>query len=760
MWSQVKRLLWQWRGIFIAAPSAGAFVLILRLSGLLQMLELAALDQMFLLRSPEPIDTRIVIVEINESDVQKLGKRGYWPLPDALLAQVLENLKQQKPSAIGLDLYRDLPVGFGHQSLVKVFESTPNLVGVQKVAESEDSSAVAPPPALKQRGQVGANDFPLDGDGKIRRSLMYLSDKNDENVFSFAFKLAYLYLSDRKVDVGQTKDNLVKTGNVIYPLFQGNDGGYVRAEDRGYQVLINYRKSQPSFLHISLIDVLENRIPKNLVKGRIVLIGSTAESLKDLFYTPYSSTILTPPKRMAGVTIHANAISQILSATLDNRPLIKTWSKLEEWLWIFLWAMIGAILIWQQRYSGSSKRKSLLPLISILLAVCCLIGSSYLIFITGWWIPVVPPLITLIGSAIAVTAYVARTAGDIRKTFGRYLTDEIVANLLENPEGLKLGGERKKITILTSDLRGFTATSERLSAEEVIKIINFYLGHMADVITQYHGTIDEFMGDGILVLFGAPISREDDATRAIACAVAMQLAMETVNKKIQQMGLPKLEMGIGINTAEVVVGNIGSEKRTKYGIIGNQVNLTYRIESYTVGGQIFASESTINEAGSIIKVIGSKKVQAKGVKQPIKINEVGGIGGKYNLYLAQEEEIFFELAEAIPLKYAMLDGKDVNSTVVEGKLVKLSAKGAQVCYNSTVNSVVLQPFTNLKLNLFMPTNTEVSEDIYAKVSDKTAKPDNFYICFTSLPLEVEAQLNAIHAIHLRQRTIVPLTSDE
>ncbi|MEH2241060.1 CHASE2 domain-containing protein [Nostoc sp.] len=758
MWRNIKRQLWQWRGVFIAAPSAGALVFILHLSGLLQMLELAALDQMFLLRCPEPVDSRIILVEINESDVQKLGKRGYWPLPDGLLAKVLENLKQQKPSAIGLDLYRDFPVGFGHQSLVKVFESTPNLIGVQKVAESEDSSAVAPPPALKKLGQVGANDFPLDGDGKVRRSLMYLADKNGENVFSFAFKLAYLYLSDRKIDVGQTEDFLVKTGNVIYPLFQGNDGGYVRAEDQGYQVLINYRGSRDKFQHISIMDVLENRISKDLVKGRIVLIGPTAESLKDLFYTPYSSTILTAPKRMAGVAIHANTISQILSATLDNRSLIKTWSKLQQWLWISVWSLIGAIVIWQQRYSSGSKRKSLLPLISILLAACCLIGSSYLAFLAGWWIPVVPPLITLIGSGIAVTAYIARTAGQIRKTFGRYLTDEVVANLLENPEGLKLGGERKKITILTSDLRGFTATAERISAEEVIKIINLYLGYMADVITQYQGTIDEFMGDGILVLFGAPITRENDSTRAIACAVAMQLAMEPVNKKIQEMGLPKLEMGIGINTAEVVVGNIGSEKRTKYGIIGNQVNLTYRIESYTVGGQIFLSESTIKEAGYIVKVIGYKEVQAKGLKQPIKIYEVGGIAGQYNLYLAQdEEEVFLELLEAIPLKYAVLDGKNVNSTIIEGKLVKLSAKEAKISYDSKGNSLILQPFTNLKLNLFMPENNESSEDIYAKVLDKTAEPDNFYIRFTNISLEVEGQFNALR---LRQGTIAPITPDE
>ncbi|MBD2385848.1 CHASE2 domain-containing protein [Cylindrospermum sp. FACHB-282] len=743
MWSQIKRKLWQWRGICVAAPTIGVFVLILRFTGLLQMLELAALDQMFLLRSQEPVDSRIVIVEINESDVQTLGKRRQWPLPDGMLAQILENLKQQKPSAIGLDLYRDLPVDPGHQSLVKVFESTPNLIGVQKVAESIDSSAVAPPPVLKKLGQVGANDFPLDGDGKVRRSLIYLADKNGDNVFSFAFKLAYLYLNDRKIPVGQTDDFLVKTGDVLFPIFKTNDGGYIRAEDQGYQVLLNYRSSIQRFQRISVMDVLDNRFPKNLVPGQIVLIGPTSESLKDLFYTPYSSTILTAPKRMAGVTIHANAISQILSATLDNRPLIKTWNKPQEWLWIFGWSLIGATLIWQQRYSGSSKKRALLPLVSILLSGCCLVGVSYLAFMIGWWIPVVPPLMTLIGSALGVTAYVARTAGEIRKTFGRYLTNEVVANLLENPEGLKLGGERKKITMLTSDLRGFTATAERLLAEEAIKIINLYLGYMADVITQYQGTIDEFMGDGILVLFGAPMKREDDATRAIACAVAMQLAMEPVNKKIQQLGFPPLEMGIGINTAEVIVGNIGSEKRTKYGIIGHQVNLTYRIESYTVGGQVFVSESTINEAGSIVKIMGKKEVQAKGVKLPMIIYDVGGIAGEYNLYLAQEEEVFFNLPTAIMLEYAVLDGKDVDSTAIKGKLVKLSAKEAQIYSDSTL---VLQPLTNIKLNFFMPDNAAASEDTYAKILDKSADKDSFYIRFTSIPPEVAAKFTIIRSL--------------
>jgi adenylate cyclase len=183
----------------------------------------------------------------------------------------------------------------------------------------------------------------------------------------------------------------------------------------------------------------------------------------------------------------------------------------------------------------------------------------------------------LFGSAIAIAGYLVHTATGMRQTFGRYLTDEVVANLLETPEGLQLGGEKRKVTILMSDLRGFSALSERVSPEIAVSVINFYLEVMTEVISQYHGTINELMGDGMLVMFGAPISREDDSQRAIACALAMQLAMDRVNQHNQQLNLPPLEMGIGINTGEVLVGNIGSQKRAKYTVMGSPVNLASRL---------------------------------------------------------------------------------------------------------------------------------------------------------------------------------------
>lgn len=333
----------------------------------------------------------------------------------------------------------------------------------------------------------------------------------------------------------------------------------------------------------------------------------------------------------------------------------------------------------------------------------------------------------------------------IRQVFGRYLSDEIVANLLESPQALKLGGERNKITILTSDLRGFTSTSERLSAEEVIHILNIYLEYMADVITQYQGTINEFMGDGILVLFGAPTQREDDAARAVACACAMQLAMGAVNERLKHLGFPQLEMGIGINTGLVVVGNIGSDKRAKYGVVGSPVNLTYRIESYTTGGQILISESTLKDAGAIVRVGGQRQEKMKGIKEPITIYEVLGIGGFYNLFLPREEEIFFAIPKSIPIQYVILQEKQISETVFLGRIIEISHKGAKISVENIQNHSLPAASTNIKLNLLaLQDPAWRSEDVYAKVLEKSAETGNFYIHFTTKPPAVQARFDFLY----------------
>lgn len=221
----------------------------------------------------------------------------------------------------------------------------------------------------------------------------------------------------------------------------------------------------------------------------------------------------------------------------------------------------------------------------------------------------------------------------IRQTFGRYLSDEVVNKLLANPAALKLGGEKKEITIMMSDLRGFTSLSESLSPETVIAMLNNYYSIMVEVIQKYHGTILEFIGDAIMVIFGAPLWTKSHAASAVICAVEMQSAMTKVNQWNATNGLPDIAMGIGINTGQVVVGNIGSEKRTKYGCVGSQVNLTARIESYTAGGQILVSGAVLSSIGPSLIVKDQRKVHPKGIKEPITVYDVGGIGEPYHLYL-------------------------------------------------------------------------------------------------------------------------------
>lgn len=318
----------------------------------------------------------------------------------------------------------------------------------------------------------------------------------------------------------------------------------------------------------------------------------------------------------------------------------------------------------------------------------------------------------------------------IRETFGRYLSDDIVDTILESPEGLSLGGGKRTVTIMMADLRGFTAIGEQLPAESVVSMINIYLDVMTEIILKYQGTIDEFIGDAILAIFGAPILRDDDAKRAVACALEMQLAMEEVNTRNREAGYPEVEMGISINTGDVVVGNIGSKKRIKYGVVGRNINLTSRIESYTVGGQIFISESTVEACGPILRIDGQMEVIPKGVKELITIYEVGGIGGEFNIFLPEKENIeLVELQQPLTVEFTILAGKHAGVDVHKGTVVRMDNKIADI-----QTDVMADKLTDLKLSLFDHEGTEITSDLYAKVTKIFSEsPPTFRINFTSVP---------------------------
>jgi adenylate cyclase len=325
----------------------------------------------------------------------------------------------------------------------------------------------------------------------------------------------------------------------------------------------------------------------------------------------------------------------------------------------------------------------------------------------------------------------------IRETFGRYVSDDVVASLLSSPEALKLGGEQRKVTVMMSDLRGFTALAERLTPEETIRFLNGYLQTMVDLILHYGGTINEIMGDGIVVIFGAPKSAADDAERAVACGVAMQRAMADVNTRSRERGLPEVEMGIGVHTGEVIVGNIGSDRRMKYTAVGSHVNLTGRIESYTTGGQLLISESTLQEVGTIVEVGRSLRIEPKGARKEMTVWEVLGIGGSHGLRLDAREPPMVALAPEIPIRYAVLEEKHVGRSVLDASFVRLSAKGAEIRSDATPPP----PLSNLKIWITGLTVGAETAELYAKVVEGApAVSVGFVVRFTSVAPEVTAEL--------------------
>lgn len=381
-------------------------IVLLRFSGVLQGLEWNLLDLFFRLRPLEAPDSRIVIITIDETDFKE-AKQGL--IPDGILAEAIRKINAQNPQAIGLDIYRDLPVEPGHTDLVKVFQSTPNLFGIEKVVGNK----VAASPVLSQLGQVGFADQVLDADGKVRRALLSVILSDDEVRYSLGVMLALHYLETEGITL-ETLENgeKVRLGKAVFERFTGNDGGYIRADSGGYQILLNFRGNQSSFLTFSLREVLNNQISPNHLRDRLVFIGTTAESMNDLFYTPYSDRGLMMP----GIVLHANIASQIISSALEGRPLLRVWSEPIEWLGISAIALIAASLSW--------RFQSIRVIAFIVLFLSSLLfGGCYFALILGWWLPFIPALLALFGVVVVlvITRYQQQEKFEFKQTLALLL---------------------------------------------------------------------------------------------------------------------------------------------------------------------------------------------------------------------------------------------------------------------------------------------------------------------------------------------------
>ena len=307
------------------------------------------------------------------------------------------------------------------------------------------------------------------------------------------------------------------------------------------------------------------------------------------------------------------------------------------------------------------------------------------------------------------------------KTFGRFLSDKIVHKLVDTPGGLMLGGQNQRVTVMMSDLRGFTALTERRKPKELIAMLNNYLKTMTDKIEQYGGIIIEFLGDGILALFGLePLDKKSPvgAEEAVAAAIAMQSAMEEVNRWNAARGFEKLSMGIGIHTDELVVGLIGSMKRMKYGGVGYGINIAGRIESYTVGGQVLISSSTMKEIKTTLGITEEQTVHPKGATKPLKLFQVCSIGHPYDLAYEIPRKDIIPLKKALPVTFRRLFDKHVDPRILKGSITALSHAGAVLS-----SEAPLEIMDNIELDRCGQT--------FAKIIEKA--PEEYRLTFTALP---------------------------
>jgi class 3 adenylate cyclase len=323
----------------------------------------------------------------------------------------------------------------------------------------------------------------------------------------------------------------------------------------------------------------------------------------------------------------------------------------------------------------------------------------------------------------------------VRDTFSRYVTNEVVDRLLESKDALKIGGETLEVTILMSDIRGFTSLCAGMDPEQVIIFLNRYLGKMIEILLDNQAVIDEIIGDGILAFFGAPVPLADHPARAVACALKMQAAMDEINALNAADGLPSLSIGIGINTGAVVVGNIGSERRAKYSVVGAHVNLTSRIESYALGAQVLIGAATYQRVKDLVDVGEVIEAQAKGVPGTITIYEVQGMGEPYNLRLRTKSESLVALPAKVPVQILRISDKIVTGTAGAAWLLKLCETSAIVSFKGE-----LSLWEDVRLHFLDEHMTPMPGKVYAKVTETKAVGANGHealLHFTSVSPELE-----------------------
>jgi adenylate cyclase len=613
-------------------------VLGLRSTGSLAALELAAYDWYLRLRpEPELSDSRIVLITVTEADIRNQGR---WPLTDATLAQALEILSRYQPRAIGVDLHRDVPVPPGREALEAILTKVHNVIVAEKFGHGAELG-IPPPSVLENTDQVGFNDIVVDPGGIVRRGLLFLDD-GEHVSYAFALRLALLYLQAEGItpQPDASDPQHIRLGHATIRPLASNDGGYVGADTRGYQFLLDFREARRSFPSFPLTTLLSEEIAPKAIKDKIVLVGVVAESVKDFFYTPYSQGLYVK-QQIPGIALHAHIVNQLLRAGLEDNATIATMGEWHEGCWILLWSVLGSALgLWVR-----SPWRFLLLATSGLLTLSLVV---YCAFLRGWWIPLVPPTMTWLISATILTAYMANQEKGQRallmQLFAKHVSPEIAETVWQQREQFLRGGRPRSqelmVTVLFSDLKGFTAASEQMNPQTLMDWLNTYAETMSQLIIEHGGVIDNYVGDGLMADFGVPLARTteaeigQDAKNAVRCALAMERELNRLNVLWQEQHLPTVAMRIGIFTGPVVAGSLGSAQRLKYTIIGDTVNIASRLESFDKDlvdqdppyspCRILIGEATLQYLDQQFKTQRIGEVSLKGKEQKITVYRVVG----------------------------------------------------------------------------------------------------------------------------------------
>ena len=714
-------------------PSMAALglLLLLRQVGLSERLNLFAYDLATHLRPARSgATTPVRIIGIDEQDLVRYGPL----IPDDLLAEAVERLDRIGVRAIGLDLFCGQAVGAGWQRLRRHATSNPRLVSIYFDLDGKQAIPGTPP-----HRQAYADLYTDPQDGVLRRDVLQVAARREERDVSLPMRMVQIATA-RRQPPGILDQRVASAASL-----EVGAGGYL--PDAGVAAPGYLQRMLPfhqpgSFPTWSLRSLLRDPLPREQVqqlRNSIVLIGVVAPSSKDNFPVPFSAWRQGERRyELPGVEIHAHRLAGLL-ALAEGRPQGIQAASAGVNVLLVLAGLVAGVVVGEG--VGSLRRSVTLGGAILLLGV----GATAAALAMGVWLDGALPLMALALMAAAAWTrrgvthqrkgiHLERQSSQVRSLLARFVSKDIANELLDDSSRDVATKQLRTVTVLMSDLRGFSVLGKDHHPSVMVRLLNNYLEVMVDVVEAHGGTIDEVQGDAILVLFGAPVARADHAEAAIACALSMQLAMERVNRVNNLQGLPQLEMGIGLCSGDVIAGTIGSQRRAKYGVVGAAVNLAARIEALTIGGEVLVAESTVRATEVPLRMDGEYRLVVKGASQPLRVHAIGAMAGPYNLVLPNGTSTRQALKEPLTIEYCLMQGKQLQGSPCRAALTHLADREAWMVPEGTLP----EPFTNLMLTI-----PGMDGKAYAKVRDQ--EQGTVHIVFTVMPVDLKELIRSLVA---------------